>query len=151
MKLGRDDMHVGLMTDGWLGLVRHPLHAVGLGERDAALEAGDAAHLDDVRLHHPHPSIDQVGQRRKRVRLLADGEGPMKPEDMMPIESDQAQMWTLGEDRTTVRLALPPLPPDGMPEPVRVVMDFDAETVDAMALPAMPAPQYAEWSLCPRP
>jgi hypothetical protein len=27
-----------------------------------------------------------------------------------------------------VRLALPPLPPDGMPEPVRVVMDFDAET-----------------------
>jgi hypothetical protein len=59
-------------------------------------------------------------------------------------------MWTPGEDRTTVRLALPPLPPDGMLEPVSVVMDFDAETVDAMALPAMPAPQYAEWSLCPR-
>jgi hypothetical protein len=41
-------------------------------------------------------------------------------------------MWTLGDDREIVRLALPALPIDGMPEPLQVRMDFDAE---AVALP----------------
>jgi hypothetical protein len=76
----------------------------------------------------------------------------MMPEDMMPIESDQAQMWTLGEDRTTVRLALPPLPPDGMPEPVRVALeDAKVATIEVVwrrnlrsrwhARPLRPAPR----------
>jgi hypothetical protein len=48
----------------------------------------------------------------------------------MPIEADQARIWTLGDDRLTVRLQLPPLPIDGIPELVTVHLDFDAETVD---------------------
>jgi len=66
------------MTDGRLGPVQHQLHAVGLGERDAALQAGDATHLDDIWLHHPHPGIDQVGHACKRVGLLAGGDGDVE-------------------------------------------------------------------------
>jgi hypothetical protein len=40
------------------------------------------------------------------------------------------RMWTLSDDLETVRLQLPPLPIDGMPEPLRVHLDFDAEMVD---------------------
>jgi hypothetical protein len=49
---------------------------------------------------------------------------------MMPIEAPQEQMWTLSEDRRYVRLSLPPLPIEGLPEPARVNMDFDAGTID---------------------
>jgi hypothetical protein len=58
-------------------------------------------------------------------------EGPMK-EDMRPIVAEHEFMWTLSADRKTVRLALPPLSLDGIPEPVTIHMNFDAETVDAM-------------------
>ena len=44
----------------------------------------------------------------------------------MPAE----RMWTLSGDGETVRLQLPPLPIAGMPEPLRIHLDFDAETVD---------------------
>lgn len=56
----------------------------------------------------------------------------MDTEDMMPFEADEAVMWTLSDDREIVRLALAPLPIDGMPEPLQVKMDFDAEAVDAI-------------------
>jgi hypothetical protein len=65
------------------------------------------------------------------------------------VESKCATMWTLSADRRSVRLALPPLRLAGMPEPLMVYMDFDAEAVDAMLerlsilrsqmLPALPA------------
>jgi hypothetical protein len=68
---------------------------------------------------------------------------------MIPVESNCATMWTLSADRRSVRLALPPLRLAGMPEPLTVYMDFDAEAVDAMLerlsisrsqmLPALPA------------
>jgi hypothetical protein len=71
-------------------------------------------------------------------------------EDMMPFEADEAVMWMLSDDRETVRLALPALPIEGMPEPLQVKMDFDAEAVDAIIarltvlrsqmLPAPPKP-----------
>jgi hypothetical protein len=71
-------------------------------------------------------------------------------DDMMPFEADEAVMWTLSGDRETVRLVLPPLPIEGMPEPLQVKMDFDAEAVDAIIarltvlrarmLPAPPKP-----------
>jgi len=74
----------------------------------------------------------------------------MDPKDMMPVEMSDRTMWTLSSDRKTVRLALPPLPLAGMAEPIRAIMDFDAETVDAMLerltilrgqmLPPLPAP-----------
>jgi len=53
-------------------------------------------------------------------------------------------------NRKTVRLAVPPLRLEGMPEPLAVYMDFDAVTVDAILerlsilwsqmLPPLPAP-----------
>jgi hypothetical protein len=52
--------------------------------------------------------------------------------NMMPIAADPETMLTLSADRRMVRLALPPLPIDGMPEPIKVNMDWDAETVEAI-------------------
>jgi hypothetical protein len=48
------------------------------------------------------------------------------------IDIDQETMWTLTDDRTGVRLALPPLPVEGMPEPLQLNLDFDAATIDAI-------------------
>jgi hypothetical protein len=56
----------------------------------------------------------------------------MDRKDMMPIAADQETLWTLSDDRKMVRMALPPLPIAGMPEPIKVSMDFDAATVDAI-------------------
>ena len=74
----------------------------------------------------------------------------MNKEDMMPIVAAQEMMWTLSADRKTVRLALPPLSLDGIPEPITIHMNVEAETVDAILerlsilrsqmLPPMPAP-----------
>ena len=49
---------------------------------------------------------------------------------MMPFEADPEQMWTLTDDRQTVRLAVPPLPLEGLPEPLRITLDFNADAVD---------------------
>ena len=49
---------------------------------------------------------------------------------MMPFEADPEQMWTLTDDRQTVRLAVPPLPLEGLPEPLRITLDFNVEAVD---------------------
>jgi hypothetical protein len=74
----------------------------------------------------------------------------MNEKATMPISVKQATMWTLSDDRKTVRLATPALRLAGMPEPLAVYMDFDAATVDAMLerlsilrgqmLPPLPAP-----------
>ena len=44
------------------------------------------------------------------------------------------RMWTLSDDAETVRLQLPPLPLDGIPEPLRIHLDFDAAMVDEILL-----------------
>jgi len=54
----------------------------------------------------------------------------MKPQDMMPIEHDQFQMWQISSDRRSVRMELPGLPVDGLPEPLQVKIDFNAGIVD---------------------
>ena len=54
----------------------------------------------------------------------------MNPDDMMPVKADAAAMWTLTEDRTRVRLALPPVPLAGKDEPLELVLDFDPAAVD---------------------
>ena len=56
--------------------------------------------------------------------------GAMSNDDMMPFEADPEQMWTLTDDRQTVRLAVPPLPLEGLPEPLRITLDFNADAVD---------------------
>ena len=54
----------------------------------------------------------------------------MTTNDMMQFEAETEQMWTLSDDRELVRLALPALPLEGLPEPLRVHLDFTAEAVD---------------------
>lgn len=49
---------------------------------------------------------------------------------MMLFAAEPEQMWTLTDDRQTVRLAVPPLPLEGLPEPLRITLDFDAAAVD---------------------
>jgi hypothetical protein len=56
----------------------------------------------------------------------------MKPREMMPIEHDQAQMWQLSADRRSVRMELPGLPIEGLPQPIKVKINFDAGVVDQM-------------------
>jgi hypothetical protein len=51
---------------------------------------------------------------------------------MMPVEMQQSQMWTLSDDRKTVRQQMPAMRLAGLPKPVVVHVDFDAETVDAI-------------------
>jgi hypothetical protein len=74
----------------------------------------------------------------------------MKNHGMMPIAANTSTMWTLNEDRKAIRLSLPPLRLDGMPEPLMVFMDLDTRTVDEIVnrltvlrvqmLPAPPKP-----------
>lgn len=54
----------------------------------------------------------------------------MTIDDMMPFEAEPEQMWTLSDDRELVRFALPALPLEGLPEPLRVHLDFSAEAID---------------------
>lgn len=56
----------------------------------------------------------------------------MSNDDRMPTTWPQERMWTVSEDRLTVRMRLPPLPVQGMPRPLNVFMDLDARTVDEM-------------------
>lgn len=55
----------------------------------------------------------------------------MPNDAMMLVEADQT-MWTLSPDRTTVRLTPPALPLEGMAEPLKVHLEFDAGAVDAI-------------------
>jgi hypothetical protein len=69
---------------------------------------------------------------------------------MIPVAANTSTMWTLNEDRKTVRFSLPPLSLDDKPEPLMVFMDLDAGTVDeivdrltvlrAQMMPAPPKP-----------
>jgi hypothetical protein len=55
----------------------------------------------------------------------------MNEENMMLIPAERAATWRLSADRKTVRLALPPLPIAGQPEPIKIYVDFNADTIDA--------------------
>jgi hypothetical protein len=69
---------------------------------------------------------------------------------MLPVKIDATAMWTLGSDRQSIRLTLPPLPVASLPKPLRVALHFEATTVDEMIdrltvlraqmLPAPPRP-----------
>jgi hypothetical protein len=51
-------------------------------------------------------------------------------EGTMAANIEIAQMWTLSDDRQSVKLSLPPLPLHGLPEPLRVTIDFEADMVE---------------------
>jgi len=55
-----------------------------------------------------------------------------KPPTDRPIDAPQPRMWTLAADRRTVRIELPQLPVASLPESLKVHLDFDAASVDAM-------------------
>jgi hypothetical protein len=52
--------------------------------------------------------------------------------DEKSIYAPADQMWTLSPDRRQVRMEVPLLSIDGMLEPLRIHLDFDAETADAI-------------------
>jgi hypothetical protein len=66
------------VPDGRLRLVRDELDAVHIAERGALHEPGDAAHLDDVRLHHAHAGGDEICNTLERIRLLAGRDGDVE-------------------------------------------------------------------------
>jgi hypothetical protein len=47
-----------------------------------------------------------------------------------PLDAAQEQMWTLDRDRRSVHLKLPPVPVEGIPEPLAVHVEFDTRTID---------------------
>jgi len=49
-----------------------------------------------------------------------------------PLGAAQEQMRTLAGDCRSVHLTLPPFPVAGMPEPLRVHVEFDTRTIDEM-------------------
>ena len=53
----------------------------------------------------------------------------MKKIGMMRFAVEPATVWTLGDDRKSVRFAVPPLRLAGMPEPVHAFIEFDAKTL----------------------
>ena len=48
----------------------------------------------------------------------------------LPVTIESERTWTLSDDRRTVRFHLPPLPIEGMPEPLIIHLDFDAKAID---------------------
>ena len=56
----------------------------------------------------------------------------MEQDDVMPVDVAKEMVWVLSPDRKTVRLSLPPLPLDGLPKPIKVDVDLDIATVDAI-------------------
>src|SRR5436853_7338179 len=71
VQLACRDMQACHVPDHRLCLMRHELDPMRLRLRGAALKAGDAAHLYDVRLDHAHARGDQIGEPRERIGLLA--------------------------------------------------------------------------------
>jgi hypothetical protein len=68
-------------------------------------------------------------------------------EDEMPFEMSPTAMWQLLDERT-VRMQVPPLPLEGMIEPLCIHLDFDTEMVDeimqrltVLRSQMLPAPQ----------
>ena len=64
---------------------------------------------------------------RDKVKGNAEKRGSKRERGMMATSINIAQMWTLNEDRESVKLRVPPLPLHGLPEPLRVTLDFVAD------------------------
>jgi len=52
--------------------------------------------------------------------------------DRTTSDAPQSEMWTLSADRKTIRMKLPEMPIAGLARPLRLCLDFDAETADAI-------------------
>ena len=78
VQLARRQMQIRHVADRRLRLMRHEFDAMRIGQRNAAHQAGNPAHLDDVGLHHPDPGRDQIGESSERVGLFAGGDGDVE-------------------------------------------------------------------------
>jgi hypothetical protein len=58
--------------------------------------------------------------RGPAARFIPNGEENMSDHGRMQVEHSLEQMWTLSEDRRSIRLQLPPLPIVGIPKPLDV-------------------------------
>ena len=56
----------------------------------------------------------------------------MDQDEALPVDVAKQMVWTLSPDRKTVRFSLPALPLDGRSEPIKIDMDLDVATVDAL-------------------
>ena len=56
----------------------------------------------------------------------------MDQDEALPVDVAKEMVWTLSPDRKTVRFSLPALPLDGRSEPIKIDMDLDVATVDAI-------------------
>ena len=56
----------------------------------------------------------------------------MSDDNRMPVAIEPEQAWALSADRQSVRFHIPPVPIMGLPEPLRLHLDFDAEALDEM-------------------
>lgn len=75
LQLACRQMQTGHVANRRLGLMRDQFGAMRLGERRAAHQPGDAAHLDDVGLDHADPRVDQIRYPRQCVGLLTGRDG----------------------------------------------------------------------------
>jgi hypothetical protein len=48
----------------------------------------------------------------------------------MLVQESAGSLWSLSYDRRTVRLQVPPLMLEGQDEPLKIHLDFDAESID---------------------
>jgi hypothetical protein len=55
----------------------------------------------------------------------------MSKTENIPVTMEPAA-WTLSDDRESVRFHLPAVPIEGLSEPLRIHLDFDAEAIDDM-------------------
>jgi hypothetical protein len=53
-------------------------------------------------------------------------------ENLMATGFNPANIWTLSDDRRSVRLAIPPVNLAGLAEPLKLFLDFDAGAVDEL-------------------
>ena len=86
---------------------------------------------------------------------IASAEVMMKRPRTMPVTMSVATMWTLNPDKRSIRLALPPVPVAGQDQPMFVVLDFEADTIDetidrllACAPRCAPNPWHALGEFC---
>jgi hypothetical protein len=74
------------------------------------------------------PRQEQARPPSRLAPELPEAEVTMS-EDIVPFDTPE-EMWTLAPDRRTVRLSVPPVHVAGLLEPLRVLVEFDAEGVD---------------------
>ena len=56
----------------------------------------------------------------------------MSDDGTMAANIHIGDLWTLNEDRRSVKLSLPPIPFEGLPEQLRLTVDFEADMVEDM-------------------